>query len=536
MFAPPLGPAEAEVEQWFEFGVEVSSVSDVRQVRSAIERYRGTKELWMWLSVTGTVSVKGQAFMCLGQTLSRRTDIDDTEKFLVQQGLRLLPPKDSVNFRCAGKYVSSANDVLWRPQNPPLWTTPHDPLPVSCPATWLTGQELHHIEWQSATDAEMLGITPTGLSSLLAARQRLVLAQGTLAAKLEEESVIMQHLGESALVDKILEFLYQRQQQHRVDLCDFMPGAGDSAEWDGMIAPRVDAEVLERFALEIEPQVHALKAKGNALFRAQPSSYVEAIDAYTAAADLCCYDQKLKAVLLSNRSLCHLKNKDYLSAAADARAALTLDATNSKAENRLRQGCQKLKSKESPFTALKFPPNPVPGQGTSEWERILTEAYTYEEERRQSGNPRLGSYSIPCSRPGGRGMCVSFMFDAIILGGGTGVNSGDPKDQLIHEAIRLARKRPDSHEATAYEVEEDGIKWRITHRTKADGSGANMFAEQVSTITSRKASFAHCPHVSSDVLQMTGEVTAASTEAGQRLVRKISDRLTQQSGGRIVRK
>ena len=133
-------------------------------------------------------------------------------------------------------------------------------------------------------------------------------------------------------------------------------------------------------------------------------------------------------------------------------------------------------------------------------------------------------------------MCVSFMFDAIILGGGTGVNSGDPKDQLIHEAIRLARKRPDSHEATAYEVEEDGIKWRITHRTKADGSGANMFAEQVSTITSRKASFAHCPHVSSDVLQMTGEVTAASTEAGQRLVRKISDRLTQQSGGRIVRK
>ena len=93
MFAPPLGPAEAEVEQWFEFGVEVSSVSDVRRVRSAIERYRGTKELWMWLSVTGTVSVKGQAFMCLGQTLSRRTDIDDTEKFLVQQGFGYCPQR-----------------------------------------------------------------------------------------------------------------------------------------------------------------------------------------------------------------------------------------------------------------------------------------------------------------------------------------------------------------------------------------------------------------------------------------------------------
>ena len=68
--------------EWFEFAIEVSSAADVRKVRSAIEQYRQGKDLWMWLSVTATVAVKGQTCLCVGQTLSRQTDIGDTEDFV----------------------------------------------------------------------------------------------------------------------------------------------------------------------------------------------------------------------------------------------------------------------------------------------------------------------------------------------------------------------------------------------------------------------------------------------------------------------
>eukprot|EP01043_Picozoa_sp_COSAG02_P085748 COSAG02_NODE_23333_length_722_cov_0.892456_1_plen_113_part_10 len=70
--------------EWFEFAVEVSSAADVRKVRSAIDKYRQGKNLWMWLSVTATVAVEGQACLCVGQTVSDQTDIADTTNFLVQ--------------------------------------------------------------------------------------------------------------------------------------------------------------------------------------------------------------------------------------------------------------------------------------------------------------------------------------------------------------------------------------------------------------------------------------------------------------------
>ena len=209
-----------------------------------------------------------------------------------------------------------------------------------------------HASWQLPTDATVFGSMPSELPELLAARQRLAAATAISSTSSRLGAASPYHLREQALIDQILRQTYTLQQTvtHAAANThhEAMPGL-EPLPYSQLAVPLEcvfpQSGVLDRFVSAQDSLVQALKAQGNVQFQQIPTSaqnYAAAALLYSQAAEICCHDNILRAVILSNQAQCFINIDRAAAAAASASAALAFDPTNVKARKRLAAANRKL--------------------------------------------------------------------------------------------------------------------------------------------------------------------------------------------------